>query len=98
MTIKFTSEGANEQEACATIHSNCLLPAPSDGGLKLLVTSFECIDLCRFTAPAMLRAGEKKFIVGAERNQPKTVLDFHTRPAADVDGVVPARSAMLGAR
>jgi hypothetical protein len=34
------------------IHSNCLLPVLSDGGLKFLVTSFECFGVCRFTAAA----------------------------------------------
>ena len=35
------------------IHSNCLLPVLSDGGLKFLVTSFECFGVCRFTAAAI---------------------------------------------
>ena len=32
--------------ARAIIHSNCLLPVLSDGGLKFLVTSFECFGVC----------------------------------------------------
>jgi hypothetical protein len=36
--------------ARAIIHSNCLLPVLSDGGLKFLVTSFEC-----FAYVALLR-------------------------------------------
>ena len=39
--------------ARAIIHSNCLLPVLSDGGLKFLVTSFECFGVCRFTAAAI---------------------------------------------
>jgi hypothetical protein len=31
--------------ARAIIHSNCLLPVLSDGGLKFLVTSFECFGV-----------------------------------------------------
>jgi len=33
--------------ARAIIHSNCLLPVLSDGGLKFLVTSFEHRERCR---------------------------------------------------
>ena len=36
--------------ARAIIHSNCLLPVLSDGGVKFLVTSFECFGVCSFTA------------------------------------------------
>jgi hypothetical protein len=35
------------------IHSSCLLPVLSDGGLNFLVTSFECFGVCRFTAAAI---------------------------------------------
>jgi hypothetical protein len=41
------------KSARAIIQSNCLLPALSDGGLKLLVTSFECFGVCRFTVAAI---------------------------------------------
>ena len=37
----------------AIIHSKCLLPVLSDGGLKFLVTPFECFGVCRFTAAAI---------------------------------------------
>jgi hypothetical protein len=43
-----------DKSARAIIHSNCLLPVLSDGGLKFLVTSFECFGVCRFTVAAML--------------------------------------------
>jgi hypothetical protein len=39
--------------ARAIIHSNCLLPVLSDGGLKFLVTTFECFGVCLFTAAAI---------------------------------------------
>ena len=47
--------------ARAIIHSNCLLPVLSDGGLKFLVTSFECFSACRFTVAAMLRTRRERF-------------------------------------
>ena len=41
-----------DKSARVIIHSNCLLPVLSDGGLKFLVTSFECFGVRRFTAAA----------------------------------------------
>jgi hypothetical protein len=46
--------------ARAIIHSNCLLPVLSDGGLKFLVTSFERFGVCRFTATAIAVRPTKK--------------------------------------
>jgi hypothetical protein len=53
------------KSARAIIQSNCLLPALSDGGLKLLVTSFECFGVCR--GGDCCAHGEKDFISGDRR-------------------------------
>ena len=54
--------------ARAIIHSNCLLPVLSDGGLKFLVTSFECFGGCRFNAAAIAAHPARKISFGGDRH------------------------------